>query len=313
MLRNPIYSMGKYFEPEDLYEEMLMTLLARLAIIHGDGFSNFELDSIIDTFHEFIADFVCIESTVEGEGILNDVITFKQLISRAIGEIMKYYRGVELPAELKNFNYLIRSTKQYMVILDLVIRKALGENYYDRLYNTYTEYSPKDWNQALNEVARARSKRGKGKKLEDLAEILFNSVDGLYVTGKNVYGEKEEIDLYVANSSFNDRFWCLGGLFVVECKNRPTKKARSFEIREFATIMATKGITGGFYISRSGFTRPAIAEIAQQYYNGRIIVPLSFDDIQNYSYKTSAQELLEGKIDSFLNDVKAERDLFGYV
>ena len=59
----------------------------------------------------------------------------------------------------------------------------------------------------------------KGKKWENVAEYVLNSVEGWKITGKRIRAGAQEIDLSVANISLDDELWQMGAYILIECKN----------------------------------------------------------------------------------------------
>ena len=56
----------------------------------------------------------------------------------------------------------------------------------------------------------------KGKKWENVAEYVLNSVEGWKITGKRIRAGAQEIDLSVANISLDDELWQMGAYILID-------------------------------------------------------------------------------------------------
>lgn len=132
-------------------------------------------------------------------------------------------------------------------------------------------------------VKTSKTNKEKKETLEDFAEFLFNSIDGVQVNDKDVRTSAEEIDLILINES-NKQFWRqLGSPLLVECKNW-SKKIGTDELSVFKDRLETHNIQVGFLISFKGITgnkkKDAILKLREYNRNGFKIIVLDSEDLE---------------------------------
>jgi len=132
-------------------------------------------------------------------------------------------------------------------------------------------------------VKTSKTNKEKKESLEDFAEFLFNSIDGVQVNGKDVRTSAEEIDLILINES-NNQFWRqLGSPLLVECKNW-NKKIGTDELSVFKDRLEAHNIQVGFLISIKGITgnikKDAILKVREYNRKGFKIIVLDSEDLE---------------------------------
>ena len=133
----------------------------------------------------------------------------------------------------------------------------------------------------LDLVKNASSNIAKKNTLENLAEYLFNSLEGFNVINRNYRGPSEEIDLLVANESKDVFSRSLGTPLAVECRHRKTP-ASSKDIRDFKGKLEDAGLKSGILITLKGITgdrHDAVAVIREARKAGMSIIVVSMNDL----------------------------------
>ncbi|MBS7020629.1 MAG: restriction endonuclease, partial [Firmicutes bacterium] len=112
---------------------------------------------------------------------------------------------------------------------------------------------------------------------------------------KNIRYITEEIDLCCANLSNDSRFWNMGGLILVECKNQ-NKKVPVSTIRSLSQIMEYKGISTLLLFTRSEITSAAKQEIKKQQEYGKYFICINFTDLIRVNNNNTPKEVLQEKL-----------------
>lgn len=113
----------------------------------------------------------------------------------------------------------------------------------------------------------------KGKALEDLIALIFNSIDGFSID-RNVSIKTGEIDIMILNEISNSRFWndkC--DSIPVECKNRKegmTEGVDSLNIFK-SKVQELKECKLGFFVSTQGFSKKHLDTLAS---GEKYVVPI---------------------------------------
>lgn len=101
----------------------------------------------------------------------------------------------------------------------------------------------------------------KGKALEDLVCVLFESVSGFKV-GQRARTATEEIDLHVLNESGSSRWQKEGPLIIIECKNWSSKCGKNELVQLRAKLKNRRGRCRlGFLVSWQGFANTIREEL----------------------------------------------------
>jgi hypothetical protein len=143
----------------------------------------------------------------------------------------------------------------------------------------------------------------KGKSLEQLTKLLFESIPGFVDAVTNVRSKTEELDIIVRNESI-DPFWSKQGPFIIiECKNWSKQKVGRNELDSFAAKMSRKAgwCRVGFFVSISGFTRVFMDNISRYIGNNILIVPIDKVRLKQLIQSRDRRGLLKGFVLSTLN------------
>jgi hypothetical protein len=120
----------------------------------------------------------------------------------------------------------------------------------------------------------------KGRSLEELCSRLFESVDGLTVTGR-VRTETEEIDSSILNDSNDPRLRREGAIILVECKNWTGRCGKNeFVLFKEKVENRSQRSTLGFLVSWNGFAETVTKEMLRGSREETLIVPVSGEDIR---------------------------------
>lgn len=143
-------------------------------------------------------------------------------------------------------------------------------------------------------VDTAKTSSEKGKALERLMRVLFESVEGLRVRQCNVRTRTEEIDLVLNNTSRQHPWDREGALMLVECKNW-TKRCGKNEVASFETKMKNRRnrCTVGFFVAWDGFAGTARKELLRSSREGWIMVLLEGARVREAAVAGSFTLLLE--------------------
>jgi hypothetical protein len=133
----------------------------------------------------------------------------------------------------------------------------------------------------VDDLSVSKSNFEKGKRLEELMDLIFSSVQGLEVTEKRVLTGDEEIDLLIKNN-VQRTFWTglISPLIFVECKNW-TASVGAKEIRDFEgkLINHSNLVKVGVFVAFNGFTSEAINALKRTARSNHHIVLLDGKDI----------------------------------
>ena len=136
----------------------------------------------------------------------------------------------------------------------------------------------------------------RGKALEDLAVVLFDSVPGVstFATNSLDVFKSQEIDVVLANDKLESGFLSLGRELLVECKNWAAPVG-ALEIAWFYTKLRTRGLQNGLLLAANGITgsghsrTSANAVLAHALSEQIRIIVLTLDDIRSMC---NAQDLV---------------------
>lgn len=147
-------------------------------------------------------------------------------------------------------------------------------------------------------VQKAETADAKKASLENLAELLFGSIDGLKVVDRDLRTSAEEVDCLVRNES-NEPFWRnLGNPFIVECKNWGIPVGAK-EIRDLRGKITSRNIKTAFLIAKNGITgngyHDAKLEVRQALGNGINIIVLQKLDLEEIVNGLSPLDKLKHK------------------
>jgi len=291
IINNPVYSYGYLFEQQELFIEWLYVLLYALATLPITEFEYTTIEKLYVDFLKFIA--MYISPCIKVKDRIIEKETQLSVFMDNIFRIRSYLAGKEETGISKNIIFLMRSRFAYLPSIYRLLSKYYPKKVEERLNSICFE--EKKFKYILNEAMSLSDTYNKGIKLEELAEYFFRTISGLIITGKRERKEREEVDLYCSNVSYESILWELGPLILVECKNRK-RKVKVSEIRNLIPIMDSKGIKSAVVFSSSGFTKTALKEIEYQYFGGKYIIPIDIADIKCISESFTPFDLLVNKV-----------------
>jgi hypothetical protein len=132
----------------------------------------------------------------------------------------------------------------------------------------------------VNKVETAASTDDKGRSLEELSARLFETINGLSVTGR-IRTATEEIDLSVLNDSLDPRLRRESALLLVECKNWSGKCGKDeFVIFREKLENRNRRCSLGFLIAWNGFTGTVSKEMLRGSRDETLIVPITGQEIR---------------------------------
>lgn len=157
--------------------------------------------------------------------------------------------------------------------------------------------------EALIQYLWNRLKRGegqqKGRDLEALTKLVFESVDGFErVTINVVTGIPEEIDIVVENER-DDWFWRgQGDLIFIECKDWSKKRAGKNEYGVFYRKLekSRRRSRLGFFISTSGFAKSFNQEALTTASEEIMIVPIGPADLKRLVRARDREPILKERV-----------------
>ncbi|WP_162991242.1 restriction endonuclease [Biomaibacter acetigenes] len=303
IINNPVYSYGYLFEQQELFVEWQYVLLYALATLPITEFEYPIIEKLYVDFCEFIAMYIspCVE--------VKDRIIEKEkqltVFMKSIFQIRSYLAGEEETGISKNVIFLLRSRYAYLPSIYRLLSKYYQKKVKERLNTVH--FKEKKFRKLLNGVMSSSDTYNKGIKLEELADYFFRTIPGLIITGRRARKEREEVDLYCSNVSYESILWELGPLILVECKNKK-RKVKVSEIRNLIPIMDSKGIKSAVVFSSSGFTKTALKEIEYQYFGGKYIIPFDMADIKCLTKSFTPFDLLVSKVEKmgkkYANDLR---------
>ncbi len=196
----------------------------------------------------------------------------------------------------KNILMMMRNRHAYLPVVHKFIRRNSDLAIINTSCSITFDY--RYWENELDNLRKATRSDEKGKRLEDLIQYFIGAIPGLKVTDVRAKRGRAEVDIFCCNISYDSCLWKLGALVLIECKNRKEKVEVS-DIRNMVPTMEAKGIHGAMIYSRAGFSSVAMSEIKHQLLGGKIIVPVSLEELERVGKEKSAYDLMREKIDHF--------------
>lgn len=175
----------------------------------------------------------------------------------------------KMPILLSDINKVIREHKKMEILFGK--DEANIENKFKLRFRPY-------WKRTLV----ARTKKDKGKALEELLCSLFESVKGLSISDKNIRTASEELDILIVNESKNPFLEKLGTPILVECK-KWKHSVGAKEVNWFISKVKRRSIKVGIFIAWEGITgneyKDANLEIKKALEDGIIVVVVTKDQL----------------------------------
>ncbi|HWQ75738.1 MAG TPA: restriction endonuclease, partial [Syntrophomonas sp.] len=196
----------------------------------------------------------------------------------------------------KNIFLMMRNRYAYLPVIQQFIQRNSGLVIVNTSSSTVLDY--RYWQNELANLKKPSDSYKKGKMLEELAQYFISTIPGLKVTDARSRRGRAEVDIFCCNVSYDSYLWKLGALILAECKNR-NKKVGVADIRNLVPTMEAKGIIGAIIFSKAGFSSVAVEEIKHQLFGGRMIIPISLNELEGVGQEKSAYDLLKEKINYF--------------
>ncbi len=111
-------------------------------------------------------------------------------------------------------------------------------------------------NQMINESQSSSTTYDKGRKFEDLACYLFETIPGITIAKRNAMNQydTEEVDVSIWNDKHQDGLPFINNIFLVECKNW-SSSVGSVDVNWFATKVEDRGLDFGVLLATNGITK----------------------------------------------------------
>lgn len=293
ILLNP-YTFGYYYQHIDLICEWLYVFLYGLATINEELLDNVDLELLYRRFCKYIGEHVCPYILIDQK--ISDVNQFIEILIKTLHKIRGYLKGEEETGISKNIFLMMRNRYAYLPIVNQFIQRRSGVVIANTPSSMTLDYGY--WQNELDNLRKATSSYRKGKMLEDLGQYFIHTIPGLKITAVRSKRGRAEVDVFCCNVSYDSYLWKLGALILIECKNRK-KKVGVPDIRNLVPTMEAKGIIGAIIFSRAGFSSVALKEIIHQLFGGKMIIPISLQDLEGVGKEKSVYDLLREKIDYF--------------
>ena len=143
----------------------------------------------------------------------------------------------------------------------------------------------------------------KGKKWENVAEYVLNSVEGWKITGKRIRAGAQEIDLSVANISLDDELWQMGAYILIECKNWK-KHVGIQQIRNIAHISSMKGNKTAILFTANGITSDSQEEIQRLAMTNIYIICITAVELKQLQSAVECKKLILDKWKSLQDSIE---------
>ncbi|PQP81064.1 hypothetical protein C0Q44_21715 [Paenibacillus sp. PCH8] len=294
ILLNPIYSFGFYYEHSDLVCEWFYVFLYVLATLEEDKLKRIDFELLYRNFYDYIAENICPYIQIEQRIIT--ISDYVKVLRITLENVRSYLKGKEEKGVSKNILLMMRNRYAYLPELHQFIIKNSSLTLKDIFNSGYS--NKKDWRYALDRLEGASSSFEKGTSFENLAQSFIHMIPGFKITDVRAKKGRAEVDIYCCNISYDSCLWRLGALVLIECKNRLNKTAVS-DIRNLVPTMEAKGIHGAIIFSSTGFTSIALKEIKYQLSGGKMIIPITLEEIQLIDKSKGAYDLINEKIKQF--------------
>ncbi|GAB7388039.1 hypothetical protein BSNK01_18760 [Bacillaceae bacterium] len=295
IMLNPVYYLGRHYEPYDLFIEWQYVFLYAIASLGIDENDIQKLFRLFQEFLKFIEENIC--EYIQAKPLIKPIEGIEIFIC-IISQIKSYLSGAEETGISKNILMLLRSRYCYLPVIFQLISKYFPKKLEERL--TCVPFQDRLWSNLLDRLKEIINSYEKGIILEEIATHFIDSIPGLNITGKRKRGNREEVDIYFCNVSMDAVLWEMGPLILVECKNRK-KKCTVTDVRNLVPVMETKGIKTAIIFSTSGFTKTALDEVENQYFNGKIILTVELNELREISEKNPPYTFLVKKIKNLMS------------
>jgi len=246
------------------------------------------------------------KSLVLLDRIIDDPAYLYKIKSR---EYIYYMTDIIIALEVPDNTKIYTNDNDFKIICPAIGKEVFIENEFDKKLSIHIhdkiEFIENDVKKQFknafctfrDEKHKLKSKL-KGKCVEDLTELLFSSINGLSILGRNVQTESGEIDLLICNEVPHP-FWReqIGSPFAVECKNLK-KSMSTAQIARFRGLLEEKGIRVGIIIAPSGISGSSKRfghHLLKNYIRDRdrIIIFLNYDDLSAIADGDDTTEIIK--------------------
>ncbi|MHB8077206.1 restriction endonuclease [Desulfosporosinus fructosivorans] len=294
ILLNLIYAFGYYFQHIDLVCEWFYVFLYLLALGDEEKVATVNLETLYRRFGDYIGKNICPYIRIKEKIITVDL--FIEALKITLADTREFLKGKEETGVSKNILLMMRNRHAYLPVVQQFILKQSGLDIVNTSCSIVLDSDY--WQRQLDNLGETTDSYKKGEMFEKLVRYFIDTIPGLKVTGTRAKRGRAEVDIFCCNISYDSYLWKLGTLILIECKYRKNKVEVS-DIRNIVPTMEAKGIIGAMIFSRTGFTSVAWDEIIHQLSGGKMIIPISLEELKEVGRKKSAYDLLREKIDYF--------------
>jgi DNA-binding response OmpR family regulator len=179
----------------------------------------------------------------------------------------------------------------------LVTVKNAISTYEGKALIASTESMLMEW---WNYCKKSRDPAKRGNALEVVCQLLFSSIPGFTVIGRRIRSSAEELDLLLRNESI-EPFWLHFGTYILfECKAWKKRKPGRDELDAIMRKMERRGqkCDLAFFVSFNGVASTVIKETRSSIREGKHIVILDKNDIENLISSSGRSELLKKLVEN---------------
>lgn len=300
ILMNPVYFLGRHFEPNELFMSYQKVLFYVLAIADFEININ-NIERIYKVFLDFISSEIC-EEFYATETFITKKMGWEVFL-KLIDNIKGYLKGKNECIISKDYLLFLRS---YYILIE-PIKKIVNQTCFYQISNYH--FSVEKYKKLLDDVD-CDSNFEKGKSLESLVEYLFKNTKEFKVMARRIRSDREEIDISCANISCNSKLWELGAYILVESKNWKNKIGVDV-IRQLGYISFYKGNTACILISRSGITSVSENEIKRLAVLGKYILSIELRELKQIESPGMFIDLIIKKYEALCNATFNDFGLLG--
>ena len=278
ILRNPVYVLGKQYEPHELFEEWQSIFLFYMAM-QEEAFDIETLKKEYFCFLKFIEENIC--ECYKAPVLMDQPILFRAM-RRHIEQTKARLQGEEEQYLSKDFLLLLNSRHLYIGYM-LSFLKPI--EYVPQLFEK-TEFQKK-----LNVCKDWKLPYEKGIVWEEAAEYYISCICGLRVSARRKRTKSGEIDISVVNISMDEELWKMGAYLLAECKNWK-KRVNVSVIRQLANIAKIKGHHIILLFAFHGITKDAKKLIDKEAMEGKYIICFDSMEMEQLTDNQQCYDLL---------------------
>ncbi len=280
ILLNPVYSYGKWFQPNDICEEWHKVFLYLCAVSEMDWDMQ-SLSKVYEFFLDILEENLCI--TMDASPIISKEMYWKVLLTQ-IDAFRKFLKGEDETVISKDLHQTMNSRYVYLPYLWQLIE----------VQKTHENFCAPEFHARINDAICEKDSYQKGILWEDVVAYLIHNVSGWKITGRRIRAGAQEIDISVINISLDDDLWQLGAYILVECKNW-SSHVDIHQIRNMAYISNMKGNKTAILFAANGITRDAQKEICRLASENIYIVCVTADELLQLVSAQECRDLIINK------------------